>query len=98
MLLSKELLNGRCSTTYRVSTAVDHRLARIRRGLLGDVKPVGSGVFELRIDFGSGYRVYFGQRWGHLVLILSGGDKSSQEKDIDRAKEYWFDYLKRNPL
>jgi putative addiction module killer protein len=82
----------------RVSAAVDYRLAKVRRGLLGDVKSVGNGVFELRIDFGPGYRIYFGQRWGHLVLILSAGDKSCQEKDIDRAKEYWSDYLQRSSL
>ncbi len=63
--------------------------ARIRRrlslGNLGDVKPVGSGVSELRIDYGPGYRVYYAQRGKALVLILCGGDKRTQDADIKRA-------------
>jgi len=55
-------------------------------GLLGDVKSVGEGVSELRIDFGPGYRVYFARRGKALVLLLCGGDKSSQASDIKKAK------------
>lgn len=65
-------------------------LARIRRlslGNVGDVKPVGEGVSEMRIDFGSGYRVYFKQRGKTLVVLLAGGDKRTQKQDIDKAKE-----------
>lgn len=64
---------------------------RIRRvsltGNFGDAKPVGDGVFELRIDYGPGYRVYYSQRGREIVLLLIGGDKSSQQKDIDKAKK-----------
>lgn len=64
---------------------------RIRRisltGNFGDAKPVGDGVFELRIDYGPGYRVYYSQRVNEIVLLLIGGDKSSQQKDIDKAKK-----------
>ncbi|MFT0549149.1 type II toxin-antitoxin system RelE/ParE family toxin [Allopusillimonas ginsengisoli] len=66
---------------------VETRLLRLRLGNAGDVKPVGAGVSEMRIDYGPGYRVYFMQRGPVVVLLLCGGDKSSQERDIARAKE-----------
>lgn len=64
---------------------------RIRRvaltGNLGDYKPIGDGVCELRLDCGPGYRVYFAQRGKEIILLLIGGDKSSQQRDIKKAKE-----------
>jgi putative addiction module killer protein len=63
------------------------RLKRIESGLLGDVRPVGGGVSEMRIDCGPGYRIYFRQRGPVLILLLCGGDKGSQSHDIKRAKE-----------
>jgi putative addiction module killer protein len=72
------------------------RLDRARLGNLGDHRSVGAGVSELRIDFGPGYRVYFGLDDERLILLLLGGDKGSQEKDIARAKEFWRDYQRRN--
>lgn len=68
------------------------RLRRVAQGLFGDHKPVGRGVFELRFTFGPGYRVYFAQDGGTIVLLLCGGDKSSQSEDIARAHEYWTQY------
>jgi len=69
---------------------------RIRRisltGNFGDAKPVGDGVYELRIDYGPGYRVYYSQRGSEVVLLLVGGDKSSQQKDIDKAKKLNAEY------
>lgn len=62
------------------------RLARLEVGLLGDVKPVGAGVSELRINYGPGYRVYFAQRGAVLILLLCGGDKGTQARDIAKAK------------
>lgn len=61
-------------------------ITRLTLGNFGDVRPVGDGVSELRIDFGPGYRVYLMQR-GAVVTLLCGGDKNSQERDIRRAKE-----------
>ena len=61
------------------------RVERLAAGNPGDVKPVGEGVLELRIDFGPGYRVYFTQRGREIVILLAGGDKSSQSTDIKTA-------------
>jgi len=72
------------------------RLDRVQLGNFGDHASVGEGVEELRIDFGPGYRVYFGQAGTKVVLLLCGGDKSTQTQDILRAKSYWKDYQKRS--
>jgi putative addiction module killer protein len=63
------------------------RIDRLSFGNFGDVKPVGEGVSELRLDFGPGYRIYFVQRGDVLVILLCGGDKSSQVRDIAKAKQ-----------
>jgi putative addiction module killer protein len=63
-------------------------LDRARLGNLGDNRSVGEGVHEFRIAYGPGYRVYFGLEGNRLILLLLGGDKSTQQKDIARAKEY----------
>jgi putative addiction module killer protein len=67
------------------------RLARVETGNFGDCAPVGDGVLELRIAFGPGYRIYFGED-GDKVVLLCGGDKSTQTADIATAKERWSDY------
>ena len=68
------------------------RLTRIRLGNFGNVRTIGDGVMELKIDFGPGYRVYYALDGETLVVLLCGGDKGSQERDILKAKEYWKDY------
>jgi putative addiction module killer protein len=68
------------------------RLARVRKGGLGDCKSVGEGVSELRVDYGPGYRVYFGQKGQTLVVLLCGGDKRTQDRDIRLAKQYWHEF------
>jgi putative addiction module killer protein len=71
------------------------RIDRVSLGKLGDWRSVGGGVRELRIDYGPGYRVYFGQQGKALVILLCGGDKRSQERDIESAQMYWRDYRRR---
>ncbi len=69
----------------RARTRIDTRIRRLSKGNVGDAKPVGEGVSELRIDYGPGYRVYFVRRGLALVVLLAGGDKGSQERDIKQA-------------
>ena len=75
-------------TRRRIQARVD----RLEDGNLGDCRSVGGGVFELRLQFGPGYRIYFGEVDNTIVLLLCGGDKSSQDRDIARAKTYWQEY------
>jgi putative addiction module killer protein len=71
------------------------RLDRISLGNFGDCHGVGEGVQELRLDYGPGYRIYFGQKGTSIVILLCGGDKSTQTKDIKTAKRYWNEYRRR---
>ena len=79
---------------FRARAAIDVRVTRIRSGNLSDSRPVGAGVSESRIDFGPGYRIYYGAH-GDLIILLCGGDKASQDADIKLARDYWKDYKKR---
>ena|SRR3990167_7044757 len=71
------------------------KIDRVRLGNFGDCRSLGEGLFELKIDFGPGYRVYFGQGGKNLAILLCGGDKGTQGRDIEKAREYWADYRKR---
>ena len=77
----------------RVRRRILSRLLRVESGNYGDCRSLKDGVFELRFVFGPGYRVYFGEDGDAIVVLLCGGDKSSQVQDIARAKEYWKEYL-----
>ena len=79
----------------QVALKVNTYLTRIGSGNLSSVKSVGSGVHECRIDWGPGYRVYLGKDGEKLVILLGGGTKKRQQKDIDQAKELWQEYKKR---
>jgi putative addiction module killer protein len=73
----------------KMRAAVTVRLARIRLGNFGSCRPVGEGVKELKIDLGPGLRIYYGEHVGKLVLLLGGGDKSTQQRDISTAIKLW---------
>jgi putative addiction module killer protein len=75
---------------------IRQRLARLRLGNFGDAQSVGDGVQELRIHFGPGFRVYFGREGDAVVILLCGGDKGTQDRDIERAKDYWRDHRSRS--
>ena len=76
--------------------AIDRRLIRMELGNFGDHKPLRDGVWELRIDVGPGYRVYYAKAGLFIVLLLCGGDKDEQKNDIDRACEFWRDWQRRS--
>lgn len=75
---------------------IRRRLDRVELGNLGDYKILEEGVCELRLDFGPGFRIYFAEEGDVIVILLCGGDKSTQEKDIKTAKKYWKELLERS--
>ncbi|MBP9878218.1 MAG: type II toxin-antitoxin system RelE/ParE family toxin [Alphaproteobacteria bacterium] len=75
----------------KVKSRIINRLMRLELGQYGDYKATSAGVKELRFHFGSGYRIYFGELNGRIIILLIGGDKGSQDKDIAKAKVYWKD-------
>ncbi len=99
-LLTYETEDGKCPFDEWLTGLKDvsgraiirKRLNRVRLGNLGNTRSLGDGVWELKIDFGPGYRVYYGEDGPRIVVLLVGGDKGSQSKDIESAKEYWEDY------
>ncbi len=80
----------------RARAQIEIRLRRVSIGNFGDCEPVGEGVIELRIDIGAGYRVYCARHGKEVVILLCGGDKSTQKSDIRQAKDYWSDWKRRN--
>jgi putative addiction module killer protein len=75
--------------------AAEVAVTRMSLGNLSNVKPVGEGVLEFRIDFGPSYRIYFGRDGGEIIILLGGGSKKSQQQDIGTAKARWADYKER---
>ncbi len=86
-------LNGLPDIEARAAVRI--RLDRVAAGNFGDCRPVGEGVWELRIHYGPGYRVYYGEDGPAVVLLLCGGDKRGQRRDIARARRFWADYRRR---
>lgn len=80
-------------TTARI--AIDRRVIRVEQGNFGDHKFCRDGVWELRIDVGAGYRIYYATAGKQIVLLLCGGDKRTQDTDINRACEHWRDWQRR---
>lgn len=79
----------------RTQARILTRINRMESGNFGDHKPIAAGVWELRIDWGPGYRVYYALAGKRLVLLLAGGDKRKQQADIDAAISYWKDWQER---
>ena len=73
----------------RTRANIQRRIARLQEGNFGDCKRLGSDLYELRIDYGPGYRIYFGTLTSHIVILLCGGQKGTQRRDIARARNYW---------
>jgi len=80
---------------HRARARIRVRLDRLSLGHIGDSKAVGKGVYELRIDYGPGYRVYFGEHGNQVILLLCGGTKRTQPQDIQRAQVYWQNFRSR---
>lgn len=80
----------------RAAAKIAVRINRLSAGNFGDCKSLGDGIWELRIDWGPGYRVYFAKIGKECVILLAGGDKRQQSAAIERAIEYWNDYQERN--
>lgn len=78
-------LKAKAKILFRIQRIEEH-------GNFGDCEPVGQGISELRVHYAKGYRVYLKEHNGKLVLLLHGGDKSTQQKDIEKAKKIWNDY------
>jgi putative addiction module killer protein len=78
----------------KITTAI----VRLEQGNFSNVKPVGAGVSEYRVDFGPGYRVYFGRDGAEIIILLGGGTKKRQQSDINLAIERWQDYKRRKKL
>ena len=76
--------------------AIERRLIRVGHGNLGDHKYCREGVWELRVDIGAGYRLYYALNGKEIILLLCGGDKRTQDADITRASSYWQDWQRRN--
>ncbi|MGD1902824.1 MAG: type II toxin-antitoxin system RelE/ParE family toxin [Geitlerinemataceae cyanobacterium] len=79
----------------KIQARVEDRLDRVQDGNFGDRRPVGDEVYELRLMFGAGYRIYFGIANGQVVLLLGGGSKKRQNRDIQDAKSCWAEFKSR---
>lgn len=79
-----------------VRARIQNRISRLELGLLGDCEPISEGIFELRFFFGPGFRVYFADFDNTTLLLLGGGDKKTQSKDIEKAKKHWKEFQEKN--
>lgn len=96
-----EDLFGRCLNGLKdrqAQSRIAARLIRLNNGNFGDCKPVGGGVWELRVDWGPGYRVYYAIEGKRVILLCDGGDKRTQAGDIDRAIERWDEWQQRRKV
>lgn len=82
-------LNAMAASKVRVA------IARLEMGNLSNTKSVGAGVWEIKVDYGPGYRVYFGKDGDKILILLAGGTKKTQQKDIDKSQQLWSEFKKR---
>lgn len=80
---------------HRAQARIVTRIGRLAAGQFGDCKPLRGGVWELRIDYGPGYRIYYSRAGYRVILLLAGGDKRHQNSDIERAIRFWHDWQAR---
>jgi putative addiction module killer protein len=94
----REVVTNWCGTLkdHKARIAIERRIYRLEAGNFGDHRSCREGVWELRVDTGPGYRLYYALREQTIVLLLCGGDKRSQDADIARACEYWQDWQRRS--
>ncbi len=78
-----------------IATRIYDRIERLAQGNLGDYKSLGGGLYEFRLHFGSGYRMYYFEVNGEVIVLLCGGNKAKQRKDISNARKYMVDYRRR---
>ena len=82
--------------SIRECARIQARILRFKEGNFGDWKVIGEGIKEARLMFGPGYRIYYGIDGVDIVILLCGGQKKSQKRDIGRARKYWKDYIQRS--
>jgi putative addiction module killer protein len=81
-----------------IKIAIDKRLQRLRRGLWGDSRYLGGGIYELKFHAGAGHRIYCGRVGETVVILLDAGSKNGQSADIERARRFWLDYARRDRI
>ena len=86
------------SLDLNIKAKIQARIFRFETGNLGDYKSVGKGVFGARLDFGPGYRLYFGLEGNNIILLLMGGDKRTQKRNITKAHQFWNNYQKEKKI
>jgi putative addiction module killer protein len=87
----------RTFTDMTTKARIQQRIRRLEMGNFGDCKFVGLGVWELRLDFGPGYRVYYAEEGNKIIILLCGGNKKTQQRDIEKAQFYWQEYKGERP-
>lgn len=95
--------NGKCyirewlnNLDQQIRARINNRISRLEYSIYGDYKYIDNGIYELRFFFGSGYRVYFTEESNKIIIVLCGGDKDSQQKDVKKAQELLREYLKES--